>query len=127
MRGRGHNRGLRTAPPLLGRYVPGSSALHRAGAGAKLLGLALLGLSAGSARTLLPESLAAVVLLLLAGAVATTALACGLGPAHLLAQLRRLRWVLLVLGAVQVWQSGPLRALVVLGALVSCLWAAATV
>ena len=123
----GRTRGLASAPPLLGRHTPGTSALHRAGAGRKLLALACVGAGAGSLRSLAPAALAAPTLLALAAGVAACALGSGLGARYLLAQLRRLWWVLAALAAVQLWQHGPLEALVVVAALVTCLWAAATV
>ncbi|NAZ85523.1 CbiQ family ECF transporter T component [Kineococcus indalonis] len=125
-RARWRRRGLDPAPPLLGRYAPGDSVLHRAGAGAKLAGLALTALAAGLVRSLAPPAPAAAVLLALAAGVAALALACGLGLAHLLTQLRRLAWVLVLLGAAQWWLEGPVRAVVVLTAVVVCVWAAAT-
>ncbi|WP_432523919.1 energy-coupling factor transporter transmembrane component T [Kineococcus sp. SYSU DK006] len=123
-------RGLSTAPPLLGAFVPGRSPLHRARPGAKLAGLALTALAAGLLRALVPGWTGAAALAALAACAALAALvAVGARPGgRLLAgQLRRTWWLLAALAAVQLWQAGPERALAVVAALTGCLWAAAVV
>jgi len=120
-------RGLDAGAPLLGRHRPGTSPLHRAGPGAKLAGLAAVGLAAGLARAQAPAAGALALLAVLLLAVAAAALAAGLGVGYLAGQLRRLTAVLLLLGAVQWLTRGPLVAAAVLAALVTCVWAAATV
>ncbi|WP_208971156.1 CbiQ family ECF transporter T component [Kineococcus rubinsiae] len=120
-------RGLDADAPLLGRHHRGTSALHRARPGAKLAGLALVGLAAGLARAQAPAPAALGVLGLLCAGVAAVALAAGLGAAYLAGQLRRLWVVLVLLAAVQWATAGPLDAVAVVAALVGCVWAAATV
>ncbi|WP_432487650.1 CbiQ family ECF transporter T component [Kineococcus sp. SYSU DK018] len=127
MRWSHRRRGLATAAPLLGRLQPGTSWLHRAGAGAKLLALVGVGLATGLTRWLLAPVPAALVLAGVCAVVAGAALSAGLRPSYLAGQLRSLVWVLVALGAFQVWSQGPARAAAVLAGLVGCLWAAAAV
>ncbi|WP_088289191.1 energy-coupling factor transporter transmembrane protein EcfT [Kineosporia sp. A_224] len=94
----------------LGTYRPGTSLLHRAPAGAKLLGLAGLLLVLALVRS--PLGVAAG-----AGLLAVLAALARIGVRPLLAQARPLRWVLLVLAAFQVWSAGPVTALVVVGSI----------
>ncbi|NAZ76462.1 energy-coupling factor transporter transmembrane protein EcfT [Kineococcus sp. T13] len=115
------------APPLLGSFTPGRSRLHRARPGVKLAALALLALSAGLLRSLLPDAAAAGALGALVLALALLARCTGVGARPLLAQLRRTWWLLAALAAVQLWQAGPARAAAVVAALVACLWAATLV
>ncbi|WP_233153429.1 energy-coupling factor transporter transmembrane component T [Kineosporia sp. R_H_3] len=95
---------------VLGTYRPGTSPLHRAPAGGKLLGLAGLLLVLAVVRSPLGVAAGAALLAVLA-AVARV------GVRPLLAQARPLRWVLLVLAAFQVWSAGPVTALVVVGSI----------
>ncbi|WP_432498123.1 CbiQ family ECF transporter T component [Kineococcus auxinigenes] len=126
MRWRGRRRrGLATAAPLLGHLQPGSSRLHRTGAGAKLVGVVAVGAVTGLARWLLAPAPAALVLVALAVLVAALALGAGLRPRYLAGQVRSLAWVLLALGVFQVWSNGAASAVAVLAGLVGCLWAAA--
>lgn len=96
---------------LLGMYVPGTSLLHKASAGVKLVALAVLLLVLAVERTPVGVGIMAAVTVLLAAV-------SGVGGRALLAQLRPLLWVVVVLGALQVWLSGPVAALVVVGSLV---------
>ncbi|MFN0285105.1 MAG: energy-coupling factor transporter transmembrane component T family protein [Kineosporiaceae bacterium] len=97
-------------PPLLGAYVPGTSPLHRAPAGAKLVALATLLVALAVVRTPVGVTVGA------AGGVGL-ALLSRVGVRPVLAQVWPLRWVVPVLGAVQVWTSGPRTAVVVVGSL----------
>ncbi len=92
-------------------YVPGTSLLHRAGAGTKLVGLAATLLILAGWRTPTGVGVIAVVAVGLA-------LAVRVSGSVLLAQLRPLRWVVPILAAVQLWVSGPASAVVVAGSLV---------
>jgi biotin transport system permease protein len=98
------------AAGLLGAYLPGRSVLHRAPAGAKLLGLCAALTALAVFRT--P-----------AAVVATAALGLGLGTVAgvglraIAGQLWPLRWVVVLLGGLQVWLAGPARAAVVVGSL----------
>lgn len=92
-------------------HVPGSSVLHRAPAGPKVGGLVvLLGLLA-VVRT--PAGVAAGL-----GVVAVLTLVSRVGVRRVLAQAWPLRWVLLVLAAVQVWTAGVAAAVAVVGSIV---------
>ncbi|MCI3921662.1 hypothetical protein MO973_15625, partial [Paenibacillus sp. TRM 82003] len=124
---RPRRRGLPVDPPLLGRLQPGTSWLHRAPAGLKLTALAVVGLGTGLARWLLPPVPAAVALVALGTAVAAVALSAGLAVRYLAGQVRSLAWVLVALGAFQLWAQGPARAGAVLAGLLACLWAAGAV
>lgn len=95
-------------PALLGGYVPGTSVLHRAPAGAKLAGLAVLLAALAAARTPVGVGAGAVVALGLA-------VLARVGARPVLAQVWPLRWVVVVLGALQLWVAGPVTALVVVG------------
>jgi biotin transport system permease protein len=88
---------------VIGLYVPGHSALHRAPAGAKLAALAVVLLVASLVPS--PAVLAAGLALLGAGALAS-----GVGARAMLAQLRPLLWLLLVVAGLQVWLAGPAAA-----------------
>ena len=105
---------------LLGAHLPGDSPVHRAPAGLKLgllgAGLLLLALLPGP----VPVLLAAVVVLGLAALAR-------IGPRPLAAQVRPLLWLLVPLTALQLWLSGPARALAVAGGLVVAVAAAGLV
>lgn len=105
---------------MTGLYVPGSGWLHRAPAGAKLLGLAV-------ATTLLAvvRSPAAVG----AGAVALVVVVATsrLRPGTALAPVWSLRWLVVVLVPFQLWAAGPRTAVVVVGTLVVAVAAASLV
>lgn len=105
---------------LLGAYVPGDSAVHRAPAGVKLVllaaGLLLI--------AVLPGAVPVVT-----GAVLVVGLAAlaGVGARRLAAQVRPLLWLLVPLAALQVWLAGPARAALVTGGLVVAVAAAGLV
>jgi biotin transport system permease protein len=105
---------------VIGLYRPGSSLVHRAPAGAKLLTLA-----AGAVALVLLRSPAAVAV----GAVLTVAvyLLAGLAPADALAQVLPLRWVVLVLVPFQWWTAGWRAAVVVVGTMLVLVGAAGLV
>jgi biotin transport system permease protein len=104
----------------LSLYVPGRSPLHRAPAGAKLLGL--LALSVVTIWLTAAWQVGAVLLAVLIGyAVA------GIGPGVVVRQVRPLLWFLVVIAAVQVWSSGWQRALAVVSTIVVLVLAAALV
>lgn len=99
---------------VLGMYRPGDSVLHRAGAGAKLLGLAVVGI--GSAFVDAPGL--AVVLI----GVALLGYRVARIPMLVAArQLRPLLPVILLIGAVQVITGGWSRAATAVGVLVALL------
>ncbi|PRY14677.1 energy-coupling factor transporter transmembrane component T [Kineococcus rhizosphaerae] len=120
-------KGLGGPPPLLGLAEPGDSVLHRARAGAKLLGLVGVGTAVGVVRGVWPGPVAAVGLALLLLALAGLARGCRLRRGLLRAQVRRTWWVLLALAAVQWWSAGPWLAATVVAGLLGCLWAATLV
>jgi biotin transport system permease protein len=97
-----------TRDVLVGTYVPGTSPLHRLPAGVKLAALAVLLVALATVRT--PASVATGAVLVVVLAVVSR-----VGVRTVLAQARPLRWVVLVLGALQVWVAGPVTALVVVG------------
>jgi len=105
---------------VTGLYLPGTSVLHRAPAGPKLVLLA----AATTVLVLLRDPWAvAVGGVLVAGGYALARL-----PASVLvAQLTPLRWVLLALVPFQWWQGGPPAVAVVVGTLVVTVAAAALV
>jgi biotin transport system permease protein len=94
----------------LGTYRPGTSPLHRAPAGGKLLGLTALLLVLALVRSPLGVAVGAV----LVGVLAAVA---RVGVRPLLAQARPLRWVLALLAAFQLWSAGPVTAFVVVGSI----------
>ena len=95
---------------LAGTYVPGTSVLHRLPAGPKVGALVvLLGLLA-VVRT--PAGVGAGL-----AVVAALTVVSGVGARRVAAQVRPLRWVLLVLAAVQVWSADVTAAAVVVGSL----------
>ncbi len=95
---------------LTGAYLPGTSPVHRAPAGAKLavLGLFLL---------LLALLRSPVTVLVAAGLVLTVAAAAGVGPRVVLAQVRPVLLFAGLVAAFQAWTAGPRAAVVVTGAL----------
>ena len=120
-------RGLGAAPPLLGVVQPGDSWLHRTRPGVKIAVLVVVGTAVGVLRLLVPETAAALVLVALAVLVAGSAFSARVRAGLLLAQLRRVWWLLAVLAVVQVWSAGPVRAVVSVVGLLVCLWAATLV
>ena len=101
---------MRSLPPA-GLYSPGTSVVHRVGAGVKLtvLGVVLVGLVA------VATPVAVVVCAALAVLGYTLA---RVGWRVALAQVWPLRWFAVVLLAVQWWLSGPRTAAVTVGSLV---------
>ena len=101
-------------------HRPGDSPVHRAPAGLKLAvlgaGLLLLALVPGP-----------VPVLVAAGVVLALAALARVGPRLLAAQVRPLLWVLVPLTGLQLWLSGPGRALTVATSLVVAVAAAALV
>jgi biotin transport system permease protein len=105
---------------LAGAYLPRDSPVHRAPAGLKLavLAVALLLLALLSA----PASVAA-------GAAAVVALAAlaRVGARPLAAQVRPVVWLLVPVAALQLWLSGPGRAVTVAGGILVAVAAAGLV
>lgn len=104
---------------LLGLHQPGTTWLHRLGAGTKLLGLVVASLVV----VLVRGPVSALVFL----AVAACLLAWS--GARLALTLRAMRWLLLtaaILGAWTVWQNGPSRAVEVVGDLLALILLATT-
>lgn len=96
---------------MISLYRPGHSLLHRAPAGAKLFGLALLGL----AISFLPRERTLLTAILLAAAVLTVAVgyaAAWFAPTVLLRQLWATRWIVVVVVATQLIFLTPWDALV---------------
>ncbi|MEZ0491152.1 CbiQ family ECF transporter T component [Kineococcus sp. TBRC 1896] len=120
-------RGLTGPPPLLGTAEPGTSVLHRAGPGAKLLALVAVGTLVGLVRTLGAPPTAAVWLAVLLAGCVVLARGCRLRRGLLRGQVRRAAWVLVALVVVQTWLQGPWEAAVVVGGLLTCLWSATLV
>jgi biotin transport system permease protein len=96
---------------LTGAYLPGTSPLHRAPAGAKLLALTavLVVLAALRSVTAVAVALGLVLALAVLGRV---------GPRPLLAQVRPVLWFAVLVAAFQWWAAGPWTALTVTGSLV---------
>lgn len=105
---------------MTGLFRPGSSVLHRAPPGAKLLLLAALTTAVVAVRTPAAVTVAAVLVL---GAYAVG----GWGPRTAVAQVWPLRWVVLALVPFQWWTGGTDAALVVVGTLVVTVSAAGLV
>jgi biotin transport system permease protein len=105
---------------LTGIYQPGTSLLHRSGAGAKLLGLLVLS-------TVLVAWKSPVMVL--AGLVVVTGLyaVAGFGVRTLVAQAWPLRWFVLFLLPFQWWTAGWQMAIAVVGTLVVAVVGAALV
>ena len=105
---------------MTGLYLPGTSVLHRAPAGPKLVLLA----AATTVLVLLRDPWAVAV----GGVLVVGGYALARLPASVLvAQLTPLRWVLLALVPFQWWQGGPPAVAVVVGTLVVTVAAAALV
>jgi biotin transport system permease protein len=117
-------RGLSAPPPLLGLAEPGTSWLHRARPGVKLLALALVGTAVGVVRAFVPAVPAGLGLTATCGVLALAARSAGLRAGLLRAQVRRTWWILLALVVVQTWTNGPWAAVTVVAGLLACLWAA---
>lgn len=94
----------------LGLYLPGTSVLHRAGAGPKLVGLLAAG--AGSFLIHRPWQVGVALALVVLGYVVAR-----IGPRVALAQVRPLVWVAGVAAGFHVLVNGWERAVVVLGVL----------
>lgn len=105
---------------MIGLYHPGRSLLHRAPAGLKLLLLAVAVVLTVRIHT---PAQAGLALLATAG---LTALA-GIPPAVMLAQLRPLRWIVLLMAAFQLVFAGWERALTAVGVLLVTVGLAALV
>lgn len=105
---------------LSGLYVPGHSWLHRAPAGAKLVGL-LLFMTALLARPTWWGVVGAGVL------VVAGLLLAGVPAGVVGAQAWGLRWFLLVFAALQLWVAGWERTVVVVGGLLVAVLAASAV
>ncbi len=105
---------------MLSLYVPGASPLHRAPAGYKLAGLAVLLAGLGLWRSPWATGLGAAL-------VVAGVLIAGFGPAPLWRQLRPVAWLLAVLAALQWLLVSGQAALVVAGSLLVSLAAAALV
>jgi biotin transport system permease protein len=101
-------------------YQPGTSLLHRAGAGGKLLGLLVC------STVLVARRSPVTVLVGVALVVSLYALA-GFGVRTLLSQVRPLRWVVVVLLPFQWWNAGWQMAVVVVGTLVVAVTGAALI
>ena len=105
---------------LAGAYLPCDSPVHRAPAGLKLallaVGLLLLALLPS------PAAVAAG-----AGVVLALAALARVGFRALTAQVRPVLWVLVPVAALQVWLSGPVRALAVVGGVLVAVAAAGLV
>lgn len=93
-----------TSSTLLGLYVPGTSPVHRAPAGVKLVSLMFLGVALAVARTP-PASAGGLLLVLLTSSLARV----GLGT--ILCQARGVLVMLAALTALQTWTVGLLPAL----------------
>lgn len=104
----------------LGLYQPGTSVLHRAPAGAKLLALVVLG-AASVFLTYWWLVLALITVLL--GAYA----AAGIGPRLILKQVRPLLFLLAFTAIYHLWTTGWQRAVVIAGTIVLLVLAAALV
>ncbi len=105
---------------MIGLYVPGDSLLHRTRAGVKLAGL-LTALALVTAFASVP-----VVLGALAATIGLGRLS-GLGWSVLGRQARPVAWVLVLVGAAQVWLAGTAAAVVVCGSILLAVLAAGLV
>lgn len=105
---------------LNAEYRPGSSFLHRARPGLKLLGLLAL-------TTVLVTMPTLPVLAGVALTVVAVALAAGIGLRDLGRLAWPMRWIVLILTPFQVWTAGGERAVVVVGGLVVAVVAAGLV
>ncbi len=105
---------------MLGSYVAGRSPLHRAPAGLKLAVLAMGLLALAVARRPAAVAVAAVL-------VGALVMVSGVGWRAFAAQLRPVLGMAVLIGAVQVWLSGPRAAVVVVGMLLVAVAAAGVV
>ncbi|MFY0408782.1 energy-coupling factor transporter transmembrane component T family protein [Solicola sp. PLA-1-18] len=105
---------------LLGLYRPGTTPLHRAPVGAKLLGLAVMGVVV----VVLRGPVSGLALLALAVALACVSRT---GTRRTLRALRPILLVAVVLGGIQLWRLGPLVAVEVVADLLSLVLAATVV
>jgi biotin transport system permease protein len=105
---------------LTGAYLTGTSPLHRAPAGAKLVGLAALLVPLAAFRTI--PVLAATLLTVLGLTVVA-----GVGLRPMLAQVRPVLWFAVPVAGFQWWAAGPWTATVVTGSLVLAVAAAGLV
>ncbi|HET7477576.1 MAG TPA: CbiQ family ECF transporter T component [Dermatophilaceae bacterium] len=105
---------------LTGTYRPGTSPLHRAPAGLKLLGLLALTTALVAGRSPLAVAVGAL-------AVATLYAVARLPASAVVAQVWPLRWVLLLLAGFQVWTAGWRAAVQVVGVLLVAVAAAGLV
>jgi len=105
---------------LTGTYLPGTSALHRARTGRKLLGLVLFSTLLVAWRS--PMTVLFCFVVLTAGYTAA-----GLGLRTLLAQVWPLRWIVLLLAPFQWWTGGWRAAMAMVGTLVLAVAAAGLV
>lgn len=101
-------------------YRHGTSVVHRARPGVKLVALFVVTGAVVVVPTLSMLGGVAVV-------VTVCALVAGLGPRGLLGLVWPMRWIVLLLTPVQVWTAGPERAVVVVGGLVVAVAAAGVV
>lgn len=105
---------------MIGLYVPGTSPLHRAPAGAKLLvlavGLLLLTVLASPATVAVGT-----------GLVLALAAVAGVGAGPVTGQLRPVLWLVGLVAAVQVWAAGPAAAVTSAGSILVAVAAAALV
>jgi biotin transport system permease protein len=105
---------------VIGLFRPGSSPVHRAPAGLKLLVLAVCAVTLVVVRT--PTAVGVG-----AGVVVAGYLLAGLGPVEPLRQVWPLRWVVLVLLPFQWWTAGWRAAVVVVGTMLALVAAAGLV
>lgn len=99
---------MTTASVPIGLYHPGRSLLHRTPTGVKLVLMFAAIVTVTFSRTWLHIAIAA-------GGAAALYLLARIPPRIAWSQLRPLRYVLIVVAALQVWLSGPLAALLVCG------------
>ena len=102
---------------LTSTFRPGTSLLHRAGAGRKLLGLLVFS-------TVLVAWRSPWTVLLCFAALTAAYAAAGLGPRTLLATVWPLRWITLVLIPFQWWTGGWRAAVAIVGTLMVAVAAA---
>lgn len=105
---------------MLGIYVPGTSLLHRAPAGRKLLVLAAGLLVLGVIRTPAAVAVGTAV-------VAVLTAVAGVGVRRVLSELRPVLWVVVLVVPFQLWLSGARAAVVVVGSLLVAVAASALV
>jgi len=104
---------------VLGMYRPGDSVLHRAGAGRKMLGLAVVGIASAFVDAPVPWSV--VISAALVGVALLGYRVARIPMAVAARQLRPLLPVILLIGAVQVVTGGWSRAATAVGVLVALL------